>query len=100
MSGGDLERGQPQGRWRSFSYEEIAKRDKLNLDITWLRDESLEDSDSLPDPAVLAAEIMEDLQAALEAFGAVAGELEAPLRSEAPASHYPHRQGNGGRVLS
>jgi len=66
----------PQGRWRSFSYEEIAKRDKLNLDITWLRDEPLEDSDSLPDPAVLAAEIMEDLQAALEAFGAVAGELE------------------------
>jgi len=66
----------PQGRWRSFSYEEIAKRDKLNLDITWLRDESLEDSDNLPDPAVLAAEIVEDLQAALEAFGAVAGELE------------------------
>ena len=43
-------------------------RDKVNLDIFWLRDESLEDTDNLPDPDVLAAEIVEDLQAALEQF--------------------------------
>ena len=36
-------------------------RDKVNLDIFWLRDESLEDTASLPDPSVLAAEIVEDL---------------------------------------
>jgi len=50
-------------------------RDKVNLDIFWLRDESLEDTVSLPDPDVLAAEIIEDLQAALEQFAAVAEDL-------------------------
>ena len=69
--------GNPKGRWRSFSYEELLKRDKLNLDIFWLRDESLADSENLPDPEVLAAEIVEDLNAALEAFQAIAQELES-----------------------
>ncbi len=64
-----------EGRWRSFSYEELAKRDKLNLDIFWLKDKSLEDSDNLPEPDVLAQEIAEDLQAALDQFTAVAAEL-------------------------
>lgn len=66
----------PEGRWRAFEYDELAKRDKLNLDIFWLRDESLEDSDGLPEPEILAAEIVDDLQAALEAFGAIQAELE------------------------
>ena len=61
----------PDGRWRSFDYEEIAKRDKVNLDIFWLKDESLEDSDDLPDPDVLAQEIVDDMQTALEQFSAV-----------------------------
>src|SRR5208282_1119380 len=61
----------PEGRWRSFDYEEIAKRDKVNLDIFWLKDESLEDSDDLPDPDVLAQEIVDDMQTALEQFSAV-----------------------------
>jgi type I restriction enzyme M protein len=47
------------------------------LDITWLRDESLEDSANLPDPDVLAAEIVEDLQAALEQFAAIAADLDS-----------------------
>src|SRR5271165_3663714 len=38
----------PEGRWRCFSSEEPAKRDKLNLDIFWIKDKSLEDADSLP----------------------------------------------------
>ena len=50
-------------------------RDKVNLDIFWLRDESLEDTADLPDPDVLAAEIVEDLQAALEQFREIAEEL-------------------------
>jgi type I restriction enzyme M protein len=33
-------------RWKSFTYDEITARDKANLDITWLRDESLEDLDN------------------------------------------------------
>ena len=53
-------------RFRSFPYEDLIKRDKANLDIFWLRDDSLGDSSDLPDPAVLAAEIVEDLQAALD----------------------------------
>jgi type I restriction enzyme M protein len=44
-------------RFKSFTYEELTKRDKLNLDIFWLRDESLEDSANLPDPDIIAAEI-------------------------------------------
>lgn len=62
-------------RFRRFSYEELAQRDKLNLDIFWLKDDSLEDIDSLPEPDVLAAEIVENLEAALEQFRSVIAEL-------------------------
>ena len=65
----------PEGRWRAFEYEEIAKRDKVNLDIFWLKDKSLEDSDDLPDPDVLAQEIADDLQTALDQFSSIAGDL-------------------------
>ncbi|HQF64152.1 MAG TPA: class I SAM-dependent DNA methyltransferase, partial [Anaerolineaceae bacterium] len=65
----------PQGRWRSYSYEELAARDKANLDIFWLRDESIEDSANLPDPDTLAREIMEELEAALEQFKGLVEEL-------------------------
>ena len=37
-------------RFRRFSYDELTQRDKANLDIFWLRDESLEDSENLPPP--------------------------------------------------
>ena len=57
--------------FRKFTYDEIVARDKANLDIFWLKDESLEDSDNLPAPAVLAAEIVESLEAALAEFRAV-----------------------------
>jgi type I restriction enzyme M protein len=65
----------PNGRWRRYSDEELLQRDKLSLDITWLRDESLEDSASLPEPDVIAAEIAEDLRSALEQFEAIYAEL-------------------------
>ena len=65
----------PQGRWRAYTYDELMARDKANLDLFWLRDESLEDSANLPEPDVLAAEIVEDLRAALEQFAAIAEEL-------------------------
>jgi type I restriction enzyme M protein len=51
----------PQGRWRAFDYEELINRDKASLDTFWLRDESLEDSENLPEPDTLAREIVEDL---------------------------------------
>jgi type I restriction enzyme M protein len=58
-------------RWKSFTYDEIITRDKTNLDIFWLRDESLEDTDNLPPPEVLAQEIVEQLEAALAEFRSV-----------------------------
>ena len=62
-------------RFRRFSYDELAQRDKLNLDIFWLKDDSLEDIDSLPEPDVLAGEIVENLEAALTQFRSVSLEL-------------------------
>ena len=47
------------------------QRDKLSLDISWLRDDSLEDAASLPSPDVIAAEIVADLRAALAQFEAI-----------------------------
>jgi type I restriction enzyme M protein len=62
-------------RFRPFTYDELTKRDKVSLDISWLRDESLEDTDNLPAPEVIAQEIVDDLQAALVEFSAVAEQL-------------------------
>lgn len=63
-------------RFKAFAYEELLKRDKVSLDIFWLKDESLEDSANLPDPDVIAAEIAEDLQAALDQFTQIAADLK------------------------
>jgi len=68
-------------RFRSFGYDELIARDKVNLDITWLRDSSLEDLDNLPAPEIIAREIVEDLMAALAEFEAVAAALEAAAGS-------------------
>jgi len=65
----------PTGRWRCYDYEALIARDKASLDIFWLKDDSLEDSDNLPEPGILAAEIVEDLQAALEQFREIAADL-------------------------
>lgn len=67
---------QESERFHRFSYEELIARDKLNLDIFWLKDDSLEDIDALPSPDLIAAEIVENLVAALEQFRSVAEELE------------------------
>ena len=58
----------PEGRWRKFTYREIVERDKTSLDITWIKDKSLTDLDNLPDPDVLATEIIENLEAGIESF--------------------------------
>jgi type I restriction enzyme M protein len=64
-------------RFKAYTYDELVARDKTNLDLVWLRDESLEDLDSLPAPEIIAREIVEDLTAALEEFAAVATTLES-----------------------
>jgi type I restriction enzyme M protein len=65
----------PNGRWRVYSYDEVIARDKASLDIFWLKDESLDDGSDLADPDLIAAEIIEDLRAALDEFAAIQGDL-------------------------
>ena len=65
----------PEGRWRRYNAAELLKRDKTSLDIFWIKDKSLADLDNLPAPDVLAEEIIENLQGALESFR----ELQAAL---------------------
>lgn len=65
----------PDGRFRRFDIKEILERDKTSLDIFWIKDKSLADLDSLPEPDVLASDIIENLQSALESFQ----ELQAQL---------------------
>jgi type I restriction enzyme M protein len=69
------ERKAPE-RFKSSSYDDLIKRDKLNLDIFWLKDESFEDSANLPAPDIIAAEIVEDLQAALAQFAEISSDLK------------------------
>jgi len=63
-------------RFKAFTYDEIMQRDKVSLDIFWLRDESLEDSENLPDPDVLARDIAENLESALEQFSSICEDLK------------------------
>ncbi|MBI4503262.1 MAG: N-6 DNA methylase, partial [Gemmatimonadetes bacterium] len=73
----------PDGRWRAYDYEELVARDKASLDIFWLRDESLTDSANLPDPDVIADEMIEELRGALaelEALRAGIGRVATPPR--------------------
>ena len=73
----------PDGRWRAYDYDELVARDKASLDIFWLKDESLADSANLPPPEVIAQEIVDELQAALRDFSAIA---EALSGEEIPPS--------------
>ncbi len=72
-NGEERSRREETVRFRSFNYDDLVKRDKANLDILWLRDESMEDPSSLPPPDIMAEEILEDLRAALEQFEETSG---------------------------
>lgn len=65
----------PDRRFRCYEYNELIARDKASLDVFWLRDETLADSDNLPPPEVIAQEIVDDLEAALEQFRLIAADL-------------------------
>ena len=75
---GNRVRRKDSDRFKRFDVPELLKRDKLDLDIFWLRNDSLADVDSLPSPDVIAAAIVENLQAALDAFPSVADGLAKP----------------------
>ncbi len=76
----------PAGCWRPYSYDEILARDKVSLDIFWLRDESLEDSASLPGPHMIAEEIADDLRTALEQIEDVLTDLRTRAKGAAKPS--------------
>ena len=65
----------PDGRWRDCDYGDLLKRDKLSLDLFWIKDESLTDTDSLLPPDVIAPEIADALETALEQFTKIAERL-------------------------
>lgn len=71
-------------RWKSFTFDELVARDKVNLDITWMKNDSLSGFDSLPAPEIIAQEIIEDLTAALAEFEAVAAALGEPPSEDQP----------------
>jgi len=66
----------PEGRWRKYSYEEILTRDKTSLDLFWLKDKSLTDLENLPDPDILAADIIENIESGLASFREIMETLE------------------------
>lgn len=76
-------------RFKCFEYDELIARDKVNLDITWLKDPALDDADSLLPPEVIAQEIVEDLQAALREFAAIAEALGAEISLDPDAIESP-----------
>ena len=63
-------------RFKAYEYDALIERDKTNLDIFWLKDDSLEDTENLPEPDVLASDIVENLGAALEQFRGIQEELD------------------------
>ncbi len=73
-------------RFHRFTYDELITRNKLSLDLFWLRDESLEDAANLPEPSVIAAEIVEDLEAALAEFSEVTAALRSLSSEHLPAA--------------
>jgi type I restriction enzyme M protein len=74
-------------RFRPYTYEELLARNKVDLDITWLRDPSLDDADALLPPEVIAREIVNDLEAALSEFAAIAEVLERMSEDASDSSH-------------
>ena len=71
-------------RFKRYTYEELMARDKVSLDLTWLRDQSLQDTEDLPPPHVIAREMLEELQSALEELTALAEMLEPSEARPAP----------------
>lgn len=66
----------PDGRWRKYSYDDIISRDKTSLDVFWIKDKSLADLDNLPDPDILAQDILENLQDAIEGFSEIIAKIK------------------------
>ena len=73
------EQSNPEGRWRKYDYADVIARDKTSMDIFWLKDKSLADLDNLPEPEVLAEEIIENMEAGLNSFREVLGAINGSI---------------------
>ena len=62
-------------RFKVFTYDEIMQRDRVSLDIFWLQDETIEDPAKLPAPELIARDITEDLESALDLFSSISQDL-------------------------
>jgi type I restriction enzyme M protein len=71
------------GRFRKFTREEIAKRGE-NLDISWLKDEGHTNTEDLPDPQEIAAEIVVTLQGAMAEMEGLVAALTGPAFETTP----------------
>lgn len=69
----------PEGRWRKYSYKDLVARDKTSLDLFWLKDDTLADLDNLPEPDVLADEIIDNIEAGLLSFRNVSAALQSSI---------------------
>jgi len=63
-----------EGRFRCFHITDVKKRG-YKLDITWIKDESLDDPDDLPEPEVLASEAITELEAVVDSLKEIVVEL-------------------------
>ncbi len=72
---GNRDKRKESERFKAFTYEEILERGSANLDIIWLKDDSVVDAADLPAPEILAREIMEELQVAISEFTAIVAAL-------------------------
>lgn len=73
-------------RFRPFKYDDLIARDRANLDIVWLKDPSLESEDDGVPPEIIAQEIADELQAALDEFAAIAEALAARSTRHSPSA--------------
>lgn len=65
-----------EDRWRSFSITEVKERHFKIDSLKWLKDESLDDADELPEPEELATDAIAELESAVEELNAIIGLLE------------------------
>jgi type I restriction enzyme M protein len=72
----DITKRKESERFKKFTYDELIKRDSTNLDIFWIKDDSLIDLENLPEPEILLEEIIDNLKHALKEFESVKEELE------------------------
>jgi type I restriction enzyme M protein len=73
---GKRDKREETDRFKAFSFDELMQRDKVNLDLIWLKDDSLEDAANLPAPDVIAREILENLESAMSEISAIVDALE------------------------